>query len=171
MPVISSSNPFSLTPVDTFDTFKVGWKFSGVFGTRANAPTTVNGDSLFNSSGFTYNDSSWSTVDISSGASAGSDDYYAYCRKKFYYRSGTYTFSGNSDDEACWGLVPSGSAGTIIQGDIAVIAGNGTESFTNHSFTVTTSGIYYLTGRFVEGSGGDLIKLTAHSNLQNVFQV
>ena len=46
MPVISSSNPFSMTPVDTFDTFKVGWKFSGVFGTRANAPTTVNGDSF-----------------------------------------------------------------------------------------------------------------------------
>ena len=154
MPVISSSSPFSMTPVDTFDT-----------------PTTINGDSLFNSSGFTYNDSSWSTVDISSNVSASSDQYFAYCRKKFYYRSGTYTFSGNSDDEACWGLVPSGSAGTIIQGNIADIGGVGTQSFTNHSFTVTTSGIYYLTGRFCEGSGGDLIKLTAHSNLQSVFQV
>ena len=171
MPVISSSNPYCMTSVGSFSTFKAGWKWSGDFGDRTNAPTTVSGDSLFNSSGFVYDDSSWSTIDVETGGTGGGDQYYGYCRKKFFYLRGDYTFSGNSDDEACWGLVPSGSAGTIIQGNIATVSGAGTQSFTNHSFTVSTSGVYYLTGRLIEGGGGDHIKLTAHSNLNNVFEI
>ena len=161
MPVISSINHHQC---QSFDQFKRNWKYSGNKGDRANAPTTTASDPYFNSTAWDQNTFNWSNVDVW-------EQYRWYCRKLFYIESGTFTFSGQVDDDVSIHIVPKGANGTQIFGNVADRDGGSAYSWSNETFTISTSGVYYFTLRGIEGGGADILKITAMNNITKYHEV
>ena len=168
MPVISSIN---LHQCQSFDQFKRNWKYSGSKGDRANAPTTTASDPYFNSTAWDQNTFNWSNVDVSTDYTNEGEQYRWYCRKLFYIESGTFTFSGQVDDDVSIHIVPKGANGTQIFGNVADRDGGSAFSWSNETFTVSDSGIYYFTLRGIEGGGADMLKITAMNNITKYHEV
>ena len=168
MPVISSIN---LHQCQSFDQFKRNWKYSGNAGSRTGTPTSTASDPYFNSTAWNQNTFNWANVDVSTDYTDEGDQYRWYCRKLFYIESGTFTFSGQADDDVSIHIVPNGANGTQIFGDITDTGGGGAFSWSNQTFTVSTSGIYYFTMRGCEGAGGDILKITAMNNITKYHEV
>ena len=168
MPVISSIN---LHQCQSFDQFKRNWKYSGKVGDRVNCPTSTASDLYFNSGAWDRNTFNWANVDASTDYTNEGEQYYWYCRKLFYIESGTFTFSGQVDDNVSIHIVPKGANGTQIFGDVTNISGGGAFGWSNQNFTISNSGVYYFTMRGVEGGGGDQLYISAMNNITKYHEV
>ena len=168
MPVISSIH---LHRCQSFDQFKRNWKYSGRAGDRTSTPTSTANDIYLNSNAWYQNTFNWSNVDVSTDYTNEGEQYRWYCRKLFYIETGTFTHSGNVDDDITMQLVPLGANGTQIFGNVADIDGGGAFSWSNETFTVSNAGVYYFTIRGVEGGGGDHARITAMNNITKFYEV
>ena len=168
--IITSSAAFGpafVTPVTTFNTFKANWKYSGTISPLSSAPTSVGSDPVF--SNYNYNDSSWSSVDVSTDYVSDVSSQYWYVRKLFWINAGTFTYSGTVDDDEAWYLVPPSGAPIYAGGNVADIDGGGSAAWSARSVTVATSGLYYFTGRGGEGGGADYLYISSVDSGLNLF--
>ena len=168
MPVISSIN---LHQCQSFDQFRRNWKYSGKVGDRTNCPTSTANDLYFNSGAWNRNTFNWSNVSINDDYTNEGDSYYWYCRKLFYIEAATFTFSGDVDDNVSIHIVPKDTNGTQIYGNVGNISGGGAYGWTDETFTVSNSGVYYFTCRGVEGGGGDYLRISAMNNITKYHEV
>jgi len=155
----------------TFNDFASYWKYSGNFGARSSAPTTLGTDTVF--SNFNYDTSSWKIVNCNdTNYNDAADNYYWYISRLFYIQAGTFQYSGTRDDDEAWYLVPYGGGTSInVGGDITDTDGAGAGTWSSRSVTVSTSGFYKFVGRGIDGGGGNWLAITSINSGQSLFWV
>ena len=165
MPIRSATASF-LCQIESFDMWRRNWYYSGIVGERTSCPTSTSADPYFNSTGYDRDTTSWSLVNIDEDFVPDVSNKYWYVRKFFYIHKGTYTVTWSVDDDISAHIVPQGANGTQIFGNVADIDGGSAHTTTNHTYTVSTSGLYWFTVRACEGGGADYSKITAMSPIK-----
>ena len=161
MPVISNEAAYILG-IHNFDEWKRDWEYSGIFGDRPNAPTSISADQYLNSTGYYRDTSSWSNVQINTDYVSEVSNKFWYVRKKFFIAKGTYSYQYAVDDDIAGVLVPPNANGTLVFGSVSDIDGGGAHTQSG-TFTVNQPGLYYFTVRGCEGGGSDLAKIESMS--------
>lgn len=154
-----SSIASTFTAVPSFTDFAQGWRQSPAVGgaSRAWDPELTT---------FALDTTGWSTVTISAD-NVNTDRSRWYVRKEFFLTGGSYSFSGDVDDDFVFTLVRAAGGFLPIGGDVYDADGGATGPFT-HGFSAT-AGRYVWAGRGYEGSGEDYLRITSASPLSGFY--